>query len=91
MDPFTTSMVSAAERVVERAGYNSALQIRLLQKVTDSGTSLPPVCSCAHSTLVSPLDPLYTSLCANNCALRRDATALPTALEHVLHAVGLVE
>ncbi|QDZ21494.1 hypothetical protein HOP50_05g40200 [Chloropicon primus] len=55
---------------LERQRYREALMQQMDQKFKELGLQVPPICSC-HNT-ASPLDPMYTYFCANNCPLFRN-------------------
>ncbi len=50
--------------------YLEALKQQMTQKFKDLKLEVPPICSCGNSA--SPLDPMYTYFCANNCPLFRN-------------------
>lgn len=53
-----------------------------------SGTVLPALCACGHST--SPLDPRYPSRCAANCQLYSNKAAYERLLACVVKSSGLM-
>jgi len=55
---------------LERQRYLEALQQQMTQKFKDLNLPVPPICSCGNTA--SPLDPMYTYYCANNCPLFRN-------------------
>lgn len=55
---------------LERQRYLEALKQQMTQKFKDLELDVPPICSCGNTA--SPLDPMYTYYCANNCPLFRN-------------------
>ena len=55
---------------LERQRYLEALKQQMTQKFKDLNLSVPSICSCHNNA--SPLDPMFTYYCANNCPLFRD-------------------
>ena len=55
---------------LERQRYLEALKQQMTQKFKDLNLKVPAICSCGNTA--SPLDPMYTYYCANNCPLFRN-------------------
>ena len=55
---------------LERQRYLEALKQQMTQKFKDLELDVPPICSCGNTA--SPLDPMCTYYCANNCPLFRN-------------------
>ena len=55
---------------LERQRYLEALKQQMTQKFKDLNLTVPPICSCHNNA--SPLDPMFTYYCSNNCPLFRN-------------------
>ena len=74
------SNASSKFTFLERQRYLEALKQQMTQKFNELNLPVPPICSCGNNA--SPLDPMYTYFCANNCPLFRN----PEQQDYLLRA-----